>query len=319
MDFHMQKVVEESFSAGMEVAERKAAKEKANSSKLFKERTEQIVKEYETRLASQKAEDEEEMTKTCESLQSQAVACSELVDMAASMIETWCQALGSSEIARKGLEEERKRLEEELASSRAALSAAEAKLSEAMQRMRRKEEKVKELEASLSGCQQSLVEVKSRWRADAELVQHQLQDEVSARLAAQEETRVCQEELKGLKASISHKAGRSENVLDNIDNGSPEDIIWKLEEERKQLKLRLLSLEKQVAEDERRHAKAMQQLQEKHVETLLAERNAKAFSEQVAQRLEHELLQLSTWALKKRGYGKKQMDFQVRLESHPLS
>ena len=226
----MQKVVEESFSAGMEVAERKAAKEKANSSKLFKERTEQIVKEYETRLASQKAEDEEEMTKTCESLQSQAVACSELVDMAASMIETWRQALGSSEMARKGLEEERKRLEEELASSRAALSAAEAKLSEAMQRMRRKEEKVKELEASLSGCQQSLVEVKGRWRADAELVQHQvsvlllhdgetheggsqLQDEVSARLAAQEEARICQEELMALKASLSHKAGRSVTLI----------------------------------------------------------------------------------------------------------
>eukprot|EP00960_Hanusia_phi_P075899 768479-Hanusia_phi.AAC.2 len=129
-------------------------------------------------------------------------------------------------------------------------------------------------------------------------------------------------------------------MLENIENGSAEEIIARLEEERKQLKvlplplplalptslqhhaasptltrsqLRLSSLEKHVAEEEKKHAKAMQQvktsfscslsplgkLQEKHVEALLTERNAKAFSEQVAQRLEHELLQLSVNQYKK--------------------
>eukprot|EP00960_Hanusia_phi_P075898 768479-Hanusia_phi.AAC.1 len=172
MDFHMQNVVQESFTAGMEVAERRAVKEKSTSSKLFKERTDQIVREYESKLTMLRTANADGISNHCSALEAQAMVCSELVDRAAALAISWRQELSKSEATRKRLEEEKKMSDEELASSRAALSSAESKLNETRRKLKEEEERVRELEASQS---ESLSKVKSKWEADVELMQRQME------------------------------------------------------------------------------------------------------------------------------------------------
>ena len=164
------------------------------------------------------------------------------------------------------------------------------------------QDKVDALERRLADEEAAAKNVSKRWNHDVELMQTQLQTEVEARIAA--EHRLLEVEANfGRDTQQEASAGASSNQAGEDEQAlctkcpAREELVSELQSAVALLNDQLSAVyrEKAAGEKEREweHAKALSALKDEMAEQLTAARDAQAFSEKIAKRLEHELLKQS--------------------------
>jgi len=145
--------------------------------------------------------------------------------------------------------------------------------------------------------------VGKQWSDDVELMQSQLQNEVAARIAAEERLHEASDACRrGARQEEEEEEREGAKNVHSVcvkckDTEDKEELLGELQSAVTLLNNQLSAVYREKAaadkERERLHAKALHVLRDEMSELLVAARNGQAFAEKVAQRLEHELLKHS--------------------------
>ena len=177
------------------------------------------------------------------------------------------------------------------------------------------QDKVDDLERRLADEAAATKAVSARWSNDVELMQTQLQTEVEARIAAEQRlleandarSRSARDET---MATASSKAGATAETEMCKKCEAREELTAELQAAVALLNDQLSSVYREKAtaekEREREHAKAIAAVRDEMAAQLTAARDAQAFAEKVAKRLENELLKQSQAIVQQQQAGRQQ-------------
>lgn len=309
MNEQLQQVVRDALKAGQDLVHRGLSTEQSRIDRKIAQELNKFKSEANERMLSETARVKQAFDSMCEQLEEQSRLMAKNLDTLQEEKMSLQSQLSEAQMQLKNKQEHCQVLFEEIRNQKRSLEEQDVRasgmakqieaLNAELSKARRPDPRIAELETASEQLQR-------RWNEDVKLMQQQLQKELEARVSAEDRANAAEEELQKLRWRLDDGAEMAERATDSEVQALRMQLVRRQEA--------LSKLERAHAEDERKWALQVQQLRERHAEALSAERDGKAFAEQVAQRLEHELLMLSKANLRKSSVklrtGRAQLDFQ---------